>query len=93
QTAQPAVVQPVVSHAPAVRPVTAAPSSAVAATLAPTTPVAAAASPATRPATRPASVGGSNMTARFDADKSDDVERAIKQYGWSSGDTTPKPSR
>lgn len=93
QTAQPAVVQPVVSHAPAVRPVTAAPSSAVAATLAPTTPVAAAASPATRPATRPASAGGSNMTARFDADKSDDVERAIKQYGWSSGDTTPKPSR
>ncbi|SAK64201.1 hypothetical protein AWB79_03090 [Caballeronia hypogeia] len=44
-------------------------------------------------------VGGSPQfatmsgSARPDADKSDELERAIKQYGWSGGETAPKPSR
>jgi len=95
QTAVQALAQPAVSHAPlsatssaapAVRPV-ATVQTAVAATLAPTTPVA---STGVRAAGTSAA---STVTARFDADKSDDVERAIKQYGWSSTDAAPKPAR
>ncbi len=39
------------------------------------------------------SFGASSVTARMDADKTDDVERAIKQYGWSSGNGRPAPAR
>lgn len=31
--------------------------------------------------------------SRMDSDKSEELERAIKQYGWSSGQPAPKPSR
>ncbi|MDR5857589.1 zinc ribbon domain-containing protein [Caballeronia sp. LZ062] len=52
----------------------------------PTAPISGAARPAT-------AFAASNVTARMDADKTDDVERAIKQYGWSSGNQTPAPAR
>ncbi len=39
------------------------------------------------------SFGASSVTARMDADKTDDVERAIKQYGWSSGNERPATAR
>jgi hypothetical protein len=31
--------------------------------------------------------------ARTDADKTDALERAIKQYGWSGSNSLPKPSQ
>jgi hypothetical protein len=31
--------------------------------------------------------------SRLDSDKSEELERAIKQYGWSGGDPASKPSR
>jgi hypothetical protein len=36
-----------------------------------------------------------NMPAgsHLDSDKSEELERAIKQYGWSGGDPASKPSR
>ncbi|MDR5739304.1 MULTISPECIES: zinc ribbon domain-containing protein [unclassified Caballeronia] len=92
-----ALAQPAVSHAPpllatsntapAVRPVATVQTAVATATLAPTTPVA---GPGARAASTSAA---STVTARFDADKSDDVERAIKQYGWSNTDAAPKPAR
>jgi hypothetical protein len=31
--------------------------------------------------------------SHLDSDKSEELERAIKQYGWSGGDPASKPSR
>ncbi|SAL40949.1 hypothetical protein AWB70_03082 [Caballeronia cordobensis] len=31
--------------------------------------------------------------SHIDSDKTEELERAIKQYGWSGGESTPKPSR
>ncbi|WP_244816320.1 zinc ribbon domain-containing protein [Caballeronia sp. Lep1P3] len=50
--------------------------------------------PAASPTARASTMfAASNVTARMDTDKSDDVERAIKQYGWSSGEPAAKPAR
>ncbi|QSN62982.1 zinc ribbon domain-containing protein [Caballeronia sp. M1242] len=76
-------VRPASMERPAVATTTAA--TATASTL-PTTTVSGTARTAT-------SFGASSVTARMDADKTDDVERAIKQYGWSSGNERPAPAR
>ncbi|VXC73051.1 conserved hypothetical protein [Burkholderia sp. 8Y] len=81
QAVRPASIErPAVATATAVTPATAALSPL------PTAPVSGTARAATP-------FAASSVTARMDADKSDDVERAIRQYGWSSGNQTPAPAR
>jgi hypothetical protein len=53
------------------------------------------ASPRSTPTSAGASPQFANMPAgsHLDSDKSEELERAIKQYGWSGGDPAAKPSR
>jgi len=93
-TTQTALSQPSAAHAlptgaQAVRP-SGAEHSAVATVSTVTTALPAAT--VSEPARAASTFGASRLTPHNDTDKTDDVERAIKQYGWTNGTATPKPA-